>query len=100
MGRQAAVALALYRKHDPMQNKENPDFTPAQGTGGNNYTVLAPPPDTELRVDDWIVALGSRRFGRGMHRLGLLRGSKPWKIWSLPLHTKMKMKSTYVGLLT
>merc|ERR1712113_1149390 len=72
--KQAAVAIALYRQHDPMQSKEHHVFNPAKGTGGNNYTIFAPPPDTELRVDDWIVALGSRRFGRSMNSLGLLRG--------------------------
>merc|ERR1712050_638059 len=38
-----AVAMALYRK---TENKENDIWAP--GTGGGNYTILAPPPSLKL----------------------------------------------------
>lgn len=69
-----AVAVALYRKRESDAAGET-NFA-AAGTGGHNYVILAPPPDTDLRWDDWIVVLGSSRLGRYMHGLHLLRGSK------------------------
>jgi len=63
-----AVALALHRRREET-------LSLAPGTGGHNYTILAPPPSTRLRADDWVVVLGSAAFGRHMCRVGLLRGS-------------------------
>mmetsp|Transcript_14097 Transcript_14097/g.39688 ORF Transcript_14097/g.39688 Transcript_14097/m.39688 type:complete len:125 (+) Transcript_14097:2-376(+) len=63
-----AVALALYRRREET-------LSLAPGTGWHNYTILAPPPSTRLRTDDWVVVLGSASFGSYMHRVRLLRGS-------------------------
>eukprot|EP00931_Biecheleriopsis_adriatica_P061252 TRINITY_DN36821_c0_g1_i1.p1 TRINITY_DN36821_c0_g1~~TRINITY_DN36821_c0_g1_i1.p1 ORF type:complete len:1281 (+),score=194.53 TRINITY_DN36821_c0_g1_i1:55-3897(+) len=76
-----AVPIALYRaRTDTGPLLEDPAGSScqwAQGTGGHHYAVLSPVPETVLRKTDWVLVLGSRRFGRTMHRMGLLRGGKP-----------------------
>jgi len=69
-----AVCVALYRKRDVDSGWDDGDAAAvAQGTGGYNYTALAPSPGTVLREQDWVLVLGSTGFGRHMHRRGLLR---------------------------
>lgn len=83
-----AVCVALYRKRDVdtgwgeagksqvFQDSFEPNPAVAQGTGGYNYTALAPSPDTILREQDRVLVLGSKGFGKHMHRRGLLRESR------------------------
>jgi len=74
-----AVALALHRKRPELRTESTADDgeerPPAQGTGGFNYIVLAAARNTILRRDDWVLVLGSKRFGRRAQDMGLLRGS-------------------------
>jgi len=70
-----AVPVALYRVRDDIAKNSFMDSTLAQGTGGHNYNILAPPPGTKLRAEDWVLVIGSHRFGRKVFNLGLLRGS-------------------------
>lgn len=71
-----AVPLALYRTRDDIGPEalitEHTSGT-ARGTGSYYYNILAPEPETVLRGTDWVLVLGSRRFGKRMARLGLLR---------------------------
>jgi len=71
-----AVVLALYRARTDVGPESDNVINGSQrahGTGSHYYAVLAPPPHTVLRESDWVLVLGSRRFGKKMHKLGLLR---------------------------
>jgi len=72
-----AVPIALYRSRDDIgyPSQEPLDSSMAQGTGGHNYIILAPSPDTKIRAEDWVLVIGSRRFGKKVFGMGLLRGS-------------------------
>lgn len=73
-----ACALALYRKRNRMNSTTmaaSSSFQPAVGTGGFNYIVLVPSQDTVMSSDDWVLVLGSRKFGRKALQMGLLRGA-------------------------
>lgn len=74
------VALALYRRRaelKPAGAAAGLTAPLAAGTGGFNYIVLGPAPDTVLMADDWVLCLGSRRFGKKAFAMGLLRGAVP-----------------------
>jgi len=71
-----AVPVAIYRSRDDVLNPSGDRFTQAEGTGGHNYSILAPPPRTKLRAEDWVLVIGSHRFGRKAYHMGLLRGSE------------------------
>jgi len=66
------VAMALYRRRTEYFGSADA----AEGTGGNHYLVLGPPGPVTVQETDWVLVLGSRRFGRKALQLGLLRGSR------------------------
>eukprot|EP00747_Dinoflagellata_sp_TGD_P086003 gnl/TRDRNA2_/TRDRNA2_163110_c1_seq1.p1 gnl/TRDRNA2_/TRDRNA2_163110_c1~~gnl/TRDRNA2_/TRDRNA2_163110_c1_seq1.p1 ORF type:complete len:1242 (+),score=194.97 gnl/TRDRNA2_/TRDRNA2_163110_c1_seq1:490-3726(+) len=80
-----AVPLAIYRARGDFGPEaatsalgfQLPSGGLAHGTGGHNYSILAPPTTTVLRAEDWILVLGSKMFGHEARSLGLLRGSIP-----------------------
>eukprot|EP00929_Paragymnodinium_shiwhaense_P101123 TRINITY_DN63969_c0_g1_i1.p1 TRINITY_DN63969_c0_g1~~TRINITY_DN63969_c0_g1_i1.p1 ORF type:complete len:1499 (-),score=248.50 TRINITY_DN63969_c0_g1_i1:97-4593(-) len=47
----------------------------AQGTGGHHYTLLCPSANRVVQPMDWVIVIGSERFGELAYDLGLLRGS-------------------------
>merc|ERR1712232_1326952 len=64
-----AVAVALYRRRDEWNlRSETPIF--ARGTGGFNYTALAPLPDTILRAEEVAEFLVLRDAQRHQRFLG------------------------------
>jgi len=65
-----AVPIALYRFQDKASDKR---LSP--GTGGHNFSFLAPGPKQKLTSQDWVTVLGSRAFGTKVDEMGLLRGS-------------------------
>jgi len=67
------VALAIYRRRN---DDSSGDFEqPAIGTGGFNYIILAPLPEFIVQPDDWVLVIGSRRFGRQAWERGITRAS-------------------------
>jgi len=91
-----AVALALYRKRPELRTETTAEVRderpPAQGTGGFNYIVLAAARNTTLRHDDWVLVLGSKRFGRRAREMDLLRGSCTEGVRPRPKHVQKKRK--------
>lgn len=65
-----AVPIALYRFQDKASDKR---LSP--GTGGHNFSFLAPDFQQKLTSQDWVTVLGSRAFGTKVDEMGLLRGS-------------------------
>eukprot|EP00930_Biecheleria_cincta_P034256 TRINITY_DN23688_c0_g1_i1.p1 TRINITY_DN23688_c0_g1~~TRINITY_DN23688_c0_g1_i1.p1 ORF type:complete len:1281 (-),score=241.44 TRINITY_DN23688_c0_g1_i1:26-3793(-) len=74
------LALALYRERAAVSEGAQEALGKlAKGTGGFNYVMLAPRPETKLEESDWILVYGGRSFGRRMNAMGFLRGSEKAK---------------------
>jgi hypothetical protein len=70
------LALAIYRRRDDVAlpaPRTQEDVAP--GTGDKNYNILSPPANLSLRIQDWVLVLGSEQFRSKAQALGFLRGS-------------------------